>query len=71
VTCNLKDEEEIPVQYNTNDHIIKEIDKEMGWIEEDGSSPSKTAHDLGYHCKFMDGPFSATIYRCNTISDTF
>lgn len=45
-----------------DDDLIAEIDKEMGWIEEDGSSPSKTARDLGMHCKFMDGPFSATAW---------
>ena len=45
-----------------DDDVIKAIDEQMGWVEEDGSSPSKTAHDLGYHCKFLDGPFSATAW---------
>lgn len=45
-----------------DDDLIKTIDDEMGWVEEDGSSPSKTARDLGYHCKFMDGAFSSTAW---------
>ena len=42
-----------------DDDLIAEIDKEMGWIEKNGSSPSKTARDLGVHCKFLDGSFSS------------
>lgn len=38
-----------------DDNSIAKIDEEMGWIEEDGSSPSKTARDLGMHVKFLDG----------------
>lgn len=45
-----------------DDNLIAQIDKDMGWIEEDGSSPSRTAKKLGYHCKFMKGPFSDTAW---------
>jgi len=47
---------------NFDDGLIAAIDKEMEWVEDDGSSPSKTAKDKGYHCKFMDGAFSATAW---------
>ena len=46
-----------------DDDIIRQIDKEMGWIERDGSSPSKTANKLGYSCKFIEGPFSGTAWH--------
>jgi len=48
------------VEYD--DDMIKEIDDQMGWVEPDGSSPSKTARDKGLHCKFMDGPLSSTAW---------
>ncbi len=48
------------VEYD--DDLIRAIDKEMGWVEKDGSSPSKTARDKGMHCKFMDGPFGSTAW---------
>ncbi len=34
--------------------LIREIDGEMGWVEEDGSCPSKTADEQGYDCKFLE-----------------
>jgi hypothetical protein len=40
-----------------DDDVISHIDKEMNWIEEDGSCPSKTAEREGYHCKFITGNF--------------
>ena len=33
--------------------LIKQIDKNMGWVEKDGSSPSKTANERGVDCKFI------------------
>lgn len=40
------------VKYDND--VIKKIDKDMGWIEKDGSSPSKTADEQGYDCKFIE-----------------
>lgn len=45
-----------------DDDLIATIDDEIGWVEDDGSSPSKTAKDKGMRCKFMDGAFSATAW---------
>jgi len=45
-----------------NDDIIAEIDKEMGWDDPPGTGPATIAKQKGYHCKFLDGPLSATAW---------
>jgi len=42
---------------------FRAIDEAMGWVEEGGSCPSKTADDHGCDGKFMGGLFSATAWR--------
>ena len=43
--------------------VIHAIDEAMGWIEPDGSSPSRTADQRGVDCKFLDGAFGGTGWR--------
>ncbi len=43
------------INVNYDDDLIAVIDDAKGWVKNDGSSPSKTARDLGAHCKFI-GP---------------
>ena len=44
--------------------VIRKIDEGMGWVDENGSSPSKTADELGYDCKFLAGSlFSGPAWR--------
>ena len=49
------------VQYDND--LIRQIDEDMGWVEEDGSSPSRTADARGMDCKFLEGAFGATGWR--------
>lgn len=45
-----------------DDDIIATIDKAMGWDDPPEESPSQIAKREGYHCKFIDGPFSSTAW---------